>query len=113
MGKFEEMQYTKIHDEYQFCTFNLPSQIHHLNFHRKKGCFSIFFHRKCIFPRFSIFISARILVSATNSRFCSLHDSLNITGILVAALSGTWHYRISTETGWPMVRVLSQVRWLV
>ena len=27
-----------------------------------------FFHRKCIFPRFSIFISARILVSVTNSR---------------------------------------------
>ena len=33
-GKFEEMQHTKIYDEYQFCAFSLHSQIRHLNFHR-------------------------------------------------------------------------------
>ena len=66
-GKFEEMYHIKIHDEYQFCTFNLYSQIHHLNFHTRKSM-SIFFHGKFIFPWFSIFISTRILVSATNSR---------------------------------------------
>ena len=38
-------------------------------FIRKKVCLLIFFpHGKYIFPRFSIFISARILVSAMNSR---------------------------------------------
>ena len=53
-GQFEEIYHTKIHDEYQFCTFNLHSQTHQLNFHRKKVCLSIIFHRK-FFPRDFLF----------------------------------------------------------
>ena len=74
-GKFEEMYEVRGLDEYQFCTFNLHSQIHHLNFHSKRYACR-FFSRKYIFPRFSIFISARILFSATNSRFCTQQQSL-------------------------------------
>ena len=46
----------KIHNEYQFSTFSLHSQINHLHFHRKKVCLSIFSHGKYFVPRFSIFI---------------------------------------------------------
>ena len=49
-----------------FSNFNLHSQIYHLNFHREKSMLIDFFsNRKYFFPRLSIFISARILVSAT------------------------------------------------
>ena len=44
----------------------MHSQIYHLNFHREKSMLIIFFSNgKYFFPWFSIFISARILVSAT------------------------------------------------
>ena len=45
----------------------------------KQVCLSIFFHGNIFFLRFSIFISVRILVSATNSRLCTtdlLHENL-------------------------------------
>ena len=61
-GKFEEILHTKIYDEYQCCTFNLHSQIHHLDFHRKKyacrffsteNIFSVIFDSHfCENPRF-------------------------------------------------------------
>ena len=41
-----------------------------LIFIEKKVCLSIFPHWKYCFPRFSIFISVRILVSVMNSRLC-------------------------------------------
>ena len=53
---------------------NLHSQIHHLNFHRKKYACQFFINRKYFVPRFLIFISARILVSATNSRLCTCNS---------------------------------------
>ena len=49
-ANLKKRQHTKIHDEYQFCTFKLKSQIHHLNFHRKKVCLFIFFPWKIYFP---------------------------------------------------------------
>ena len=52
----------KIHNECQFCTFNLHSQIHHFNFHRKKHAFffpmeNIFFRNfRFSFPWESLFL---------------------------------------------------------
>ena len=52
-GTFEEIWHTKIHDKYQCCTFNLHSQIHHLNFHRKKSMLvNFFFHGNIFFRDF-------------------------------------------------------------
>ena len=55
-----------MHNEYQFSNFNLHSQIYHLNFHWEKSMHIDFFSNgKSFFLRFSVFISARILVSTT------------------------------------------------
>ena len=88
--------HTKIHDEYQFSTSNLHSQIHDLNFHRKKVCLSIFFPwKKSIFPQFSIFISARILVSEMNSRLCILEDLKRFWDFLL----GSSQVSVNTPSG--------------
>ena len=52
------MQHTKTQAKYRFCTFNLHSQINHLNFHRKKSMLVDFFPTEKIF--FRDLISARI-----------------------------------------------------
>ena len=67
----------KLINEYHFCTFNLHSQIYHLNFHRKKVFLLIFAHRRYFFPWFSISISTGILVSA----IIPGHDKRNVTVI--------------------------------
>ena len=49
-GKFEGILHTKIHNEYQFCTFSLHPQIHHFIFHRKKSMLVDFFPHRTFFP---------------------------------------------------------------
>ena len=61
---------TKIHNEHQFSTCNLHSQIHYLNFHRKKKCMLVKFLAMENTFYAIIHFSARILVSAMNSRLC-------------------------------------------
>ena len=76
--------HTKIHDEYQFCTFNLHSQIHHLNIHRKKSMLVNFFPRKKYFSAIFDFHFRE------NPRFCNNFQALYYTGIMHQALCILW-----------------------
>ena len=104
-GRF--MQFLRLiftfHDKYQFCTFNLHSQKHHLNFHRKKSMLVYFFPRKIYFSAiFSIFISARILVSVRNSMLWSENTESNCR-VKEDRISGVKHKPAHTELYYPVV----------
>ena len=80
-ANLEKSSTLNIHDEYQFCTFNLHSQIHHLNFHRKKyACwffstdFRFHFHKN---PRFR-----RIPGSDFRSKWVQYLNKKKFTSIL-------------------------------
>ena len=52
-GKFEEINYTKIHDEYQFCTFNLSTLMGCLKKNKNVSLLMFFFaHGKISFCDF-------------------------------------------------------------